>query len=63
MILVLKIVSCEIREKLWKIVAIVTGKIAKFLEIKLDRAKTAANFINSQNNNWERGNARNKKLV
>jgi len=49
--LTLKIVSCEIREKLWKITAIVTGRIAKSLDMKLERAKTVINSIDSQNNN------------
>ena len=51
MILTLKIVSCEIREKLWKITAIVTGRIAKSLDMKLERAKTVINSIDARNNN------------
>lgn len=51
MILTLKIVSCEIGEKFWKIVAIITGKIVKFLNVKLERAKTITGFIDSRNNN------------
>lgn len=60
MILTLKIVSCEIGEKFWGIVTIATGRITKFLNVKLERAKTVTDFIDSRNNNQERGNAKNK---
>ena len=51
MILTLKIVSCEIGEKFVGIVTIATGRITKFLNVKLERAKTVTDFIDSRNNN------------
>lgn len=51
MILTLKIVSCEVGEKFWGIVTIATGRITKFLDMKLERAKTITDFIDSRNNN------------
>lgn len=51
MILTLKIVSCEIGEKFWGIVTIATGRITKFLNVKLEKAKTVTDFIDSRNNN------------
>ena len=51
MILTLKIVSCEIGEKFGGIVTIATGRITKFLNVKLERAKTVTDFIDSRNNN------------